>query len=374
MNLERISIYTPLLTGRGSSRTILQFTRGLLDRGMNVDLVLANATGELESEIPDEVRVIDFNIDTQYPITLAALPKMVQYLSSESPSVLISATGGANVVPLIANRLVNTDTHIIAKGGVETKQERIENGDWRGLVMTTLVRYTYQWTDKVVIGDQYSADKLLRIVPEIKKDTHIIHQPVVTDEVIYKSYEKLDHRWFDSDDISVILAVQRLEEPKDTASLIRAFDRLRNNHKMKLVILGEGKERESLESLITELELEDAISMPGFVANPYKYMRSADLFVLSSKKEGLPNALIEAMACGCPVVATDCPLGGVSDVLEDGRWGELVPVSAPEEMATAMRESLYDPVDGIEDRATHYSLDRAIDLYLEVIKEISSSD
>lgn len=371
MNIQRISIYTPLLTGRGSSRTVLQLARGFIDREFNVDLVLANAEGELKGEIPSEARVIDFDIDTQYPITLTALPKMVEYLRSDPPPVLISTTGGANVVPLVADRLVGANTQIIAKGGVESKRERIKNGDWRGLFMSTLVGWTYRWADKVVMGERNSADKFLQTAPEIRDMLHIIHQPVITDEILSKSHKPIEHQWLDSDEVPVVLAVQRLEEPKDTETLIRAFSRLRNQRDVRLVILGEGDKRPELESLITELELEDSVSMPGFVNNPYKYLRNADLFVLSSKKETLPNALIEAMACGCPVVATDSPPGGVSEILEGGKWGELVPVSSPEAMAAAMQRELCNRVEGIEDRANHYSLDRTIDLYLEAIEDIN---
>jgi glycosyltransferase involved in cell wall biosynthesis len=99
-------------------------------------------------------------------------------------------------------------------------------------------------------------------------------------------------------------------------------------------------------------------------------MSNADRFVLSSKKETLPNTLIEAMACGCPVASIDTPPGGVSDILKGGRWGELVPVSEPEEMAKAMSESLGNRIDGIEDRANHYSLNRTINLYMEAVEVI----
>ncbi len=110
----------------------------------------------------------------------------------------------------------------------------------------------------------------------------------------------------------------------------------------KLVIFGDGPERPALESLINELGLEGRVIMPGFIANPYKFIRAADLFVLSSCYEGLPNALIEALAVGCPVVSTACR-SGPKEVLLDGAGGELVPVSDPEAMAEAMQKVLDNP-------------------------------
>lgn len=369
MDIDRIAIYKPSLTGRGSSRTVLQIVRGFIDQNINLDLILAKATGELESEIPEEVRVFDFDVDMRYPITLTALPKMVEYLRSESPPVMLSNTGGANVVPLIANRLIDEDTYIIAKGGVESRKERIKKGDWRGLFMTNLVRWTYPWADEVVIAEREAAKKFLQTAPDINNKLHIVHPPVITEEILSRSRESVNHPWFNSNDVSVILAVQRLEEPKDTATIIRAFSRLHKRRDIRLVILGEGNKREDLESLITKLEIGDSVYMPGFVVNPYKYMRESDLFVLSSKKETFGKSLIEAMACGCPVVATSAPPGGVANILENGKWGELVPINSPDEMAVAMDNSVSNPVEGIEDRANSYSLNTTLNKIIKIIED-----
>jgi glycosyltransferase involved in cell wall biosynthesis len=108
------------------------------------------------------------------------------------------------------------------------------------------------------------------------------------------------------------------------------------------LILGDGSERDTLEALVSDLGLEQDVRMPGFAGNPYAYMRRADVFVLSSRWEGLPTVLIEAMACGAPLVSTDCP-SGAREILEDGKWGLLVPISDPEAMAQAIVQVLDVP-------------------------------
>ena len=133
----------------------------------------------------------------------------------------------------------------------------------------------------------------------------------------------------------MVIAVGRLVAVKDYPSLIRAFAVVRRKHDVRLMILGEGEDRPQLESLIVELGLADCVALPGFEANPYAYMAWAALFVLSSISEALPTALIEAMAVGTPVVATDCKCGP-REVLQDGRFGALVPVGDVAALAAAI--------------------------------------
>jgi len=121
--------------------------------------------------------------------------------------------------------------------------------------------------------------------------------------------------------------------------LIRAFDILRKKIPARLIILGDGVERKMLEELILSLGLRDAVDLPGFMLNPFAFMKKASVFVLSSKWEGLPNVLIQALACDCPVVSTDCP-SGPSEILNTGQYGQLVPVEDVEAMAKAIEATL----------------------------------
>ena len=156
-----------------------------------------------------------------------------------------------------------------------------------------------------------------------------------------------------------------LKEQKDHRTLIRAFARLSRDFNAKLTILGEGPLRAGLESLIAELGLQSRVSMPGFVVDPYPWLRSADLFVLSSQYEGFGNVIVEALECGVPVVSTDCP-SGPAEILENGRYGRLVPVDDVVALATAMSASLAELHDRekLMKRATAFSVRNISDQYL----------
>ena len=149
----------------------------------------------------------------------------------------------------------------------------------------------------------------------------------------------MDHPWFKPTQPPVLLAVGRLCKQKDFSTLIRAFAQVRQTHSARLLILGEGEERPALETLVRQFDLEKVTSLPGFVPNPYPYMVRASLFVLSSKWEGLPGVLIEALFCGVPSISTDCP-GGSREILGDGQHGQLVPVGNVTSLANAIKTAL----------------------------------
>ena len=133
------------------------------------------------------------------------------------------------------------------------------------------------------------------------------------------------------------------------------------------MILGEGPERESLEALISELGLEKDVARPGWVANPYPWMANAGVYVLSSRWEGLPSVLIEALYCGVPIVATDC-LSGPREILDGGEHGLLVPVGDVDALARGIGSALDGEVPGPAPASWHpYEQEFVVGRYLDVL-------
>jgi glycosyltransferase involved in cell wall biosynthesis len=171
----------------------------------------------------------------------------------------------------------------------------------------------------------------------------------------------------------VILGVGRLEAQKDFATMLRAFALVNEQLPARLMILGEGSQRKILETLAEALGVSDRVVMPGYVSNPYAYMRHSALFVLSSAWEGFPSVLVEAMACGCRVVSSDCP-SGPREILENGRWGTLTPVGDTGAMAAAMLNELQSPPPpGLAQAARRFSVDAAVAQYLQVMEVMRST-
>ena len=222
--------------------------------------------------------------------------------------------------------------------------------------------------DTVVAVSTHVADDLTTVVGLNHPSVIALYNPVVDDALRASAQQPLEHSWFAPDAVPVILGVGRLTEQKDFSTLLRAFACVRAKREARLVILGEGRLREDLEDLASKLGIQADVDMPGFVANPLQYMARASVFVLSSEYEGLPGVLIQALACGCPVVSTNCP-GGSAEILANGKYGALVDVGDADSMAQAVLAELDNPTASeiLLRRAEDFSVERAADNYLAVL-------
>ncbi|MCF7908149.1 MAG: glycosyltransferase [Candidatus Omnitrophica bacterium] len=343
MNKDKVAIFVPSMRGGGAERAMLNLAIGLQERGLTVEIVLAKAQGPYLSQIPPEVKVI--NLGAQRVLT--SLKGLVGYLKKEQPASLLSAMRHANVIAILAGWFarVNTKIIVIVQNTVlasRSKQFRLK--DRVGLFLAKLIYFRAQ---TVVAVSQAVAAEIAKLGMAKLSQIKIIPNPVITSELIAKGRDNPKHKWFIEKDIPVLLSVGRLTAQKDFGTLLRAFRRILEQRPARLIILGEGEERGSLEKLIKELNLEADVAMPGFVENPYAWMAKAKIFVLSSAWEGLPTVLIEALALGVAVVATDSP-GGSREILQGGRLGKLVPVGDWERLAAAIIATLDRPGKGIE--------------------------
>ena len=216
------------------------------------------------------------------------------------------------------------------------------------------------------------SDGLAAVLEVPREKIATIYNPVVSPDLHVKAAEQPDHPWFRDNDAPVILAAARLEDKqKDHPTLIRAFSLLSARRPCRLIILGEGKRRARIEGLVKELNLTDRVSLPGWVENPFAFMARASLFVLSSRWEGLPTVLVEALACGCPCISTDCP-SGPAEILQGGEFGGLVPIGDPAALANEMERMLKQSPDRqrLQRRAADFSVDRAVTAYETLLHDL----
>jgi len=229
-------------------------------------------------------------------------------------------------------------------------------------------RHFYPWADAIIAVSRGIAEDLASLTGLPQERIIAIDNPILSETILTKLGEPLDHPWFAANSPPVILGAGRLVKQKDFPTLLKAFAQVRATRPARLMILGKGRKRTQLEALAWELGVAEDVAFPGFVPNPFPYMARAAVFVLSSAWEGLPGALVEALACGCPVVSTDCP-SGPGEVLEQGKYGPLVPVKDAAALARAILSVLDAPPDRAQLRARSsvFSVERVADRYLEVL-------
>jgi len=359
---DRMSFFLPGLYEGGAERIILNLAKAIAERGYPVDLVLARAAGPYIYQVPASVRLVDLRATR----VLTSLPSLVCYLRREQPFAMVSALF-TNVIALISQRLSGFPRRIVISEHNTLSSTAQNQADLRWQVYPRLAGWIYPWADEIVAVSNSVANDLAKTTTIPRDRIRVVRNPVVTPDLRRKSEEALDHPWFKAGEPPVILSVGRLTSQKAFDVLIQAFSRVRKKRPARLLILGEGEERSRLEALVRQLGLEQDVSLLGFVQNPYPYIAQAELFVLSSRWEGLPTVLIEALYLGTPIIATDCP-GGSREILKDGEYGRLVPVDCPEVLADTIEAAIgsHSPRPPRESW-TPYSQDFVVDSYLRLL-------
>lgn len=339
--------------------------------GHRTDLVLLDGSKRnYVAELSPLVRLVDLRI----PIwrLVKGTPAFRRYLQDANPDAVLAALPIANGIAGWACRLSDWRPRLVISernaSSSMVGEFTHQPGGLRPRLFSLLVRPSYRFADAVIaVSDEVAAR--VRAVPGVRPErVHVVHNPSWSPEIEKRATEPVDHPWLGEADPPAILAVGRLDRQKDFETLLRAFALLSEGREARLIILGEGPLRRDLDSLIRQLGLEEKVSMPGFVENPFAFMARASVFAMSSRHEGFPNVLVEAMSCGTPVVSTDCP-SGPADILEDGRYGPLVPVGDAVALAEAIGMTLDRPLPAevLKARAQEFSVEKAADAYLRIL-------
>jgi glycosyltransferase involved in cell wall biosynthesis len=399
---RRIALLLPNLAGGGAEACMLRTADALLRRGFRVDLVLCERSGPLQADVPAGARVIALPrapLPLARALALAAhpaglramlapvllawrpakhlshLPGLVRYLRAERPDALFAAMPTPNLLAIWARRLAGVPTRVLISERNTLSAMLGGSRRWRDRHLPRLLGHAYRLADGIVAVSDGVADDLARQSGLPRARIATVYNPVITSELAAMAGQPVAHRWFLPGAPPVVLGVGSLSARKDFPTLVRAFARLRAERNCRLVILGEAaspkktqEQQALLLALAASLGVAADVDLPGFVANPFAYMARASVFVLSSAFEGLPGALIQAMACGCPAVSTDCP-SGPAEILDNGRFGALVPVGDDPAMAAAIATTLDRPIAAatMQARASMFSVDRAVDRYVDLM-------
>lgn len=363
--ISKVLLFLSSLDGGGAERVTLNLARGFVEQGINVDLVVVKTEGPFLSQVPAQVRLVSLGNRR----LLLSLPVLMRYLQKEQPQAILCGENDANIVALWAKRLTRVSTQLVVTVHNHLSQESRNSTQLKRRLTPYLARWFYPQANAIVAVSQGVAEDLVHNIGLPSNNIQVIYNPIFTFELLKKTQAPLAHPWFASDQPPVILGVGRLEKQKDFPTLIRAFATVQQQFPVRLMILGEGPERSSIESLIQELGLKESIALPGFVANPYSYMARSAVCVLSSAWEGFGNVLVEAMAAGTPVVSTNCE-SGPAEILANGQYGKLVAVGDVKGMAEAIVETLKQPPDAIalQQRAMEFSLEKAVAQYRKVLQ------
>jgi glycosyltransferase involved in cell wall biosynthesis len=356
-------MFLPSLAGGGAERVFVELANAFAARGRPVDLVLAAARGPYLDEVSAQVRVVDLRSER----VAAAVPALVRHLRANRPGALLSALDHANVAAVLARRLAGGRLRSVISMRAMPTAVYGRTVSLGSRLLFHGMRVAYPLADAVIANSAAVAADLSARIALRPERVHVIHNPLDLARIASLADEALPPGAAPDDGRPLILGVGALAPLKDFATLIRAFALARSRHPCRLVLLGEGLERARLTALAAELGVDAEVSMPGFVQNPFPWMRRARVLVSSSTTEGCPNAVMQALAVGTPVISTDS-VGGAGEILGNGRWGRLVPVGDAVALAEAIGECL---VSGerpdTRARASEFSHERVAQRYLGVL-------
>jgi len=393
----RLALFTSALTGGGVQRSLRNLAVALVHAGHRVDLLVCHGdTAQADALARAGVNIIvltrsrplvgrflawradptgtrQLGPTVLWPIKTWSkvdyLAALRDYLSVARPIGLLSAMTQCNLVAIWAHQLAGRPGRLVVseRNMLSSFVQRHANKSrWHHL--PALVARSYPAADAIVGVSRAVADDLAACSGLARERIVNAPNPVVDSALRTAAAIQSDHPWFAPGQPPVILGVGRLVEQKDPVTLLRAFAQLRARRPARLMLIGDGPLSADLNTLARELGVGDDVALSGWNDNPFPAMAAAGVFVLPSRFEGLPGVLIQALACGCPAVATDCP-GGSAEILAGGQYGTLVPVGDIETMAAAIEDTLDHPPDrdALRARAEDYSAEKSAACYAALL-------
>lgn len=362
----KIGLFFGSFAGGGAERMMVNLAKGLYQEGVDVTIYVVNKTGTYLIEVPDHIPIKSYNANFGVK---SVIHKIRKTLKVDGLSAFISTQMHINsAVGLASIGLKNRPKLIFREANTPSK---IIDSRIKGRVY----KWCYSFADYYVAVSKGVKKDMVDYFKLDERKVSVIYNPVIDNTIYEKIDEDVLHPWFNHSEIPVLVGMGRFAPQKAFEDLVDAFVLVRKERKVRLVIFGR-KEKSSSYYKMIQKKIEasgfsEDIWLPGFVDNPFKYLKKADVFVLSSKFEGLPGVLIQAMACGCPVISTDCP-SGPREILEDGKYGKLVNVGDVESIG----ETIFNTLNNSHrNNSTNYvqkkfSVENSVSSFIKLIEKI----
>jgi len=369
---KTVVFYLSDLQNGGSEWFAIRLARSLRKRGYAPSFLVAQKQGELLPMLRSEFPVTLLGA-SHYRLfsLLTTLPATLRFIATTRPDALISGLPLLNIMAALIKSFSRVSFRLLVVEHMRLYPAMHDICPLKKAVKKALTRFYHAIANDIVCVSQTVYDDLVSLEPTIKRRAHLIYNPIVPED-IDRLLENEDavFPWLREKTSLVFLAIGRLLPVKDHTTLLQAFAIVRKKIGARLVILGEGTGRKDIEKKIDTLGLTESVAMPGSVENVFPSLKAADLFILASKNEAFGNVVVEALACGTPVVCTDC--GGPREILEGGRYGTLVPVGDPQKLAEAIIAACAASCDtqDLAQRGRFFSTERAGESYDRLLRTI----
>lgn len=375
MTKPSVSIIVQMLYIGGAEKVAIALANGLALDGWTVRLVTLVQTGPLLETLSPRVELVDLACAT----FRKAIPALARHFDESRPQIVLTTLYGTGLAAMAAQILSRHKPKIIigAHNSFRAKVTRPDNIKDKYLLLP-LSRLLLPRADGFIAVSRGVGDELQAMLKLDPAKVRVIYNPVVSPQLRARAKEPLDHLWLGDPStrrFKTLLWTGRMIEQKGLETLLESFALVVERRDCRLILVGDGPLRAGLAALAESLGVAERVDFVGFDNNPLRYMARADLFVLSSRWEGLANVLIEALACGCPVVSTDCNYGP-AEILEGETYGLLARVDDPVSLADAIDRSFEIDAPSRRDKASlklrslDFTVKRAVESYATVFNEV----
>jgi len=315
----------------------MRLAESLAKKGHNVEVIVGHCNKNFY--IP-ETKLYKIKVLNKKRV-LRMLPFILKEFFFKKIDLVFSAGDHLNAIVLIAAIVSMTKTRICCSSRV-TPYDTYSNYIFsKGWFLKQIMKIVSRRANLLTC---VSKDMVLQYKKIFKKTSHkCIYNIIDLSNLKNKMLEPIEINKFKKTDEKLIIAAGMLEKWKGFDDLIKAFKMLTKKNKVKLLILGDGSQKNYLLNLVKELNIENLVTFLGNMNNPYKFFFNSDVFALTSHVEGMPNALIEAMVCGCTPVATDCETGP-SEIITNDNFGYLVEVKNIQSIFKGLENAIFNPI------------------------------
>lgn len=366
----------------GGERVMVTLANATVAEGHPVEVVVLKGVGEYKKHFHQDISIVDFDVWRM----IFSLPKLIYYLLRTQPCVMIATDEYTHILLLTARFFSRVNTRVVLRiGNIYSELYRRHTGIKHAITFWMIQRI-YKYADAIIVNSKGVADDIAAIANVDVSKVKVIYNPKALADIRRYGDEKTGIMWLDDKTLPIVMSVGRLREQKNLSVLLHAFAHVVQNIPVRLVLVGAGREEGALRSLVEELGISESVTFTGYQENPYAFMAKADVYVLPSLWEGMPNALMEAMVCGLPVIAADCNSGPrellapesdhkarLKKGLEQAPFGILVAVNDQDALEHALTTMLSDEALRARyrkkalERAESFDQERVIKQYLTVL-------
>lgn len=362
---RKIAFFSYDMRVGGAEKMILTLLPQFIKAGYFIDLVLIKKAGAFLSDIDPRVNIISLKKEH---VSQSLIP-LIRYFKKSKPDVFISNLTHLNIVTIIAKIFSGTCSKIIITEHNTITANNLENGG-KESILVFLSKFLYPLADKTVVVSEGAAQNLIDAIRINPNKVQNIYNPIDIDHIHLLAKEQINESWLTEKSIPVLIAVGRLEQQKNFSFLMDVFQTLIKKRKARLLILGEGSERQMLEQQMIAYGIENEVKLPGIKTNPYPYISNADILVCTSKYEGFNITLAESLACGTPVISMNCPYGP-AEILDNGTYGQLISPGDQDGMVNAIIAAIDHPEslpskEKLMERAKRFSAEKIFSEYQEL--------